>query len=135
MAKRGSGRGGDELAVLPITALQAELRRREGLVNRLRRQHARLIERAAKIEQQIRELGGLTGDEEGGRVRPRNDSNLTEALVKVLTGKTMAVTEAAEAVQRAGYRTTSPNFRTIVNQTLLKQEYFKRVGRGQYTAK
>jgi hypothetical protein len=44
------------------------------------------------------------------------------------------VTEAAEAVQRAGYRTNSPNFRTRVNIALIRGG-FKRVGRGQYVAK
>ncbi|MEM9082824.1 MAG: hypothetical protein AAGB34_04445 [Planctomycetota bacterium] len=46
----------------------------------------------------------------------------------------MSVTDAAHAVQQAGYATTSDNFRTIVNQTLLKDKRFKRVARGQYTA-
>ena len=50
-------------------------------------------------------------------------------------GETMAIGRTfAEAVQKAGYQTTSPNFRTIVNQTLLKKKHFKRVERGQYTS-
>jgi hypothetical protein len=47
----------------------------------------------------------------------------------------MSVKELAEAVQRKGYRSTSPNFRLIVNAALLKGGTFKRVGRGQYTLK
>lgn len=61
--------------------------------------------------------------------------NLVEALVKLLKGRTMSVTEMTAAVQKAGYKTTSPNFRTIVNQTLIKSDRFKKVARGQYTAK
>lgn len=72
----------------------------------------------------------------GTRKRHRNDSSLVEALQGVLSGTTMGVTEAAAAVQKAGYKTTSPNFRTIVNQTLIKHpETFSREGRGKYTAK
>lgn len=72
----------------------------------------------------------------GSRKRHRNDSNLVEALQHVLSGKTMGVTEAAAAVQAAGYKTTSPNFRTIVNQTLIKHpKTFPKQGRGKYTAK
>ena len=56
-------------------------------------------------------------------------------MASVLSGKTMGVTELSEAVQKAGYRTTSPNFRTIVNQTLIKDKRFKRVERGLYTVK
>jgi hypothetical protein len=70
------------------------------------------------------------------RSRPRNAGSLVEALKKLLTGKTMSVTEMAAAVQKAGYKTSSPNFRTIVNQTLINNKKdFKRVARGQYTAK
>lgn len=72
----------------------------------------------------------------GSRKRHRNETNLVEALQQVLSGKTMGVTEAAQAVQKAGYKTTSPNFRTIVNQTLIKNpEAFTKQGRGLYTAK
>jgi hypothetical protein len=52
----------------------------------------------------------------------------------VLKGKTMGVAEAADAVQKAGYKTSSPNFRTIVNQALLRSELIKKLGRGAYTA-
>ena len=73
----------------------------------------------------------------GGRgKRPKNKLNLVAALGKVLKKETLSVTDAAAAVQRIGYRTTSPNFRTIVNQALLaNRKVFKKVGRGQYTAK
>lgn len=47
----------------------------------------------------------------------------------------MDVTSIAEQVQKAGYQTSSPNFRTIVNQALISSGRFKRVARGQYTAK
>ncbi len=72
----------------------------------------------------------------GSRKRHRNDTNLVEALQQVLSGTTMGVTEAAAAVQAAGYKTTSPNFRTIVNQTLIKHsDAFSKKSRGKYTAK
>ncbi len=63
---------------------------------------------------------------------------LPEALHQVLKGKTLSVGEAVEAVQRAGYKTSSNNFRTIVNQQLIaakNKKLFKKVARGQYTAK
>ena len=69
------------------------------------------------------------------RKRPKNDTNLVEALAKVLKGKTMGVTEVTAAVQVAGYKTSAANFRTIVNQALIRSELIKKVSRGQYTAK
>ncbi len=68
--------------------------------------------------------------------RPRNADSLVGSLGKLLKGKTMSVTEMSDKVQKAGYKTSSPNFRTIVNQTLINNpKGFKRVARGQYTAK
>lgn len=76
-----------------------------------------------------------TGAPGPGRKRFRNDTNLVEALAAVLKGKTMGVTEVAAAVTEAGYKTTAANFRTIVNQALLRHtKVFKKVSRGRYTA-
>jgi hypothetical protein len=44
----------------------------------------------------------------------------------------MSVTDAAAAALKAGYRTTSPSFRQIVNATLIRGGEFERVGRGRY---
>ena len=129
------------LTKVPISALQGELRRRARGVHALQRKREKLIRQVEEIDAEIREIGGTLGmaapgrTAAGGRKRPRNDMNLVEALSALLKNKTMSVTEAAEAVQRAGYKTTSASFRTIVNQTLINSGQFKRVSRGQYTAK
>jgi hypothetical protein len=134
------------LSGFSLDLLNAELRRRERAVRNLQRRHANTMAKASRLEDQIRALGGEPsgagrrgpGRPRGsgaGRRRPRNEQNLVEALAGVLNGKTMSVTDVAEAVQKAGYRTSAANFRTIVNQTLIKSDRFKRVGRGQYTAK
>ena len=70
-----------------------------------------------------------------GRKRPRNEMNLIDSLKKLLRNKTLSVTEITEQVQKQGYKTSSPNFRTIVNQTLINTPAFKRVSRGRYTVK
>lgn len=122
---------------LSVNELHRELRRRERTagrnVSKLQTKRARLAAQLADIDAQIGKLGGRVGG--GARRRPRNELNLAEALAKTLKNSTMSVTEVAEAVQRGGYQTTSPNFRTIVNQTLLKDSRFKKISRGQYTAK
>ena len=67
--------------------------------------------------------------------RIHNEQCLAEALVEVLSDEILSVTAAAAAVQAHGYQTTSPNLRTIVNQTLIAHpDRFKRVRRGHYTA-
>jgi hypothetical protein len=140
---------------MSTAALRAELDRRQSAVNGLLARHRELAAELSQIEGELNALGIAPGSGRGGRrgkagrvgapgvrtarvpagrKRHQNDSNLEEALAKVLKGKTMGVTEVAKAVQQAGYRTTSPNFRTIVNQALLRSELIKKVSRGQYTA-
>ena len=69
------------------------------------------------------------------RPRPRNEDNLVQTLKRVLSHKPLSVTEAAEAALKAGYRTTSPSFRQIVNSALIRSGEFERVVRGQYRVK
>lgn len=120
--------------------LQREMRRRERSVRKLQRRRNALSSRLAELDEQIRNMGGSVngasgrGRRGGGGGRVRNELTLTEALQKALSGKTMRVLDAAEAVQRGGYKTNSANFRTQVNIALTKGP-FKRVGRGEYTAK
>ena len=59
---------------------------------------------------------------------------LVAALSKALKRKTLGVAGAVAAVRRSGYRTTSSSFRTQVNIALIKGP-FRRVGRGEYTAR
>ena len=121
---------------LSFEELQAELKRREKAVRQLERKRTRLVEQLAEVDKEIAAAGGgRTRQHAGGRRRPRNEKNLADAMADTLKGKTLSVTELAEAVQQEGYRTTSPNFRTIVNQALLKDDRFKRVSRGKYTVK
>ncbi len=126
------------------------MRRRSG-VRPLERARDRLMARLSRLEAKIADYGGSIMDAlathagrrrgpgrppGGGRRRARNDMNLAEALAKTLRGRTMSVTEVSGAVQTAGYRTTSPNFRTIVNQSLIKNKpLFRKVSRGKYTAR
>jgi hypothetical protein len=128
------------LRTLSVAALQAEIKRRERSVGKLVAKYNKALAKAEAIAALIQSAGGnvrggTSSVAMGGRKRPKNDSNLVDALAKVLSGKTMGVTEVSEAVQKAGYRTSSANFRTIVNQALIKHtKKFKKVSRGQYTA-
>jgi hypothetical protein len=124
------------LSRMPLADIKRELARRQRTVATLERRRARLLSRLREIDTKIGANGGLNGagGHAGKRTRARNEVNLIDALATMLKGKTMSVTDAAEAVQKAGYRTTSPNFRTMVNAALLNKKRFKRVERGQYTA-
>ena len=134
MGRRATGK----LSGASVSELRRELMRRARRVTGLEKRRQRLLDKIGRINVQISELGGsarLAGGSVSGRRRPKNASNLVEALRKVLTDKVMSVTDVTESVQKAGYSTTSPNFRTIVNQALIASGKFKRVERGHYTAK
>ncbi len=129
------------LGSISLDDLEREMRRRQREVSKIVTKRDRLAAQLAECDAQIKALGGVSAGSYGTtatgrpRRRPQNDSNLSDALLGVLKSTTMSVTEAAEAVQKAGYQTTSSSFRTIVNQTLIKDPRFKKVSRGQYTAK
>lgn len=136
MAKRMRARRG--LAGVSTSSLESELQRRRSGVRVFERKRDRLMTKLAALERKIQEHGGSAASGGAGRRtggRPKNTMNLVEALAGVLKGRTMSVTDVSAAVQRAGYKTSSANFRTIVNQTLIKSGKFKKISRGQYTAK
>jgi len=145
-AGTGKARARGDLASASIAAIQAELQRRLATLQKKRDQVA------AELDDLDREIAACAtagpnhvskrspprtgGQRNGAARRPRNATNLATALRKLLARRTMSVTDMSEAVQAAGYRTSSPHFRTIVNQTLINNpEVFRRVSRGKYTAK
>lgn len=149
---RKAGQRRSSLRSVTTTDLQAELQRRAAELDKLEAKRESLVAEVEQIDSEISFINAALGVSSGprtrraaggrrrasagtGRKRPRNEKSLEVALADVLKGKTMGVTEVANAVQKAGYKTTSPNFRTIVNQTLIRSELIKKLGRGAYTAK
>jgi hypothetical protein len=129
MARKASS---GNLTALSTSELQAEIRRRTGKNKSLQRRYEKLV---AKLEELRKEIAASGGAVVGGGGRATNELSLVDSLKKVLTGKTLGVSQAADAVLATGYMTTSPNFRTIVNQTFIKhRNKFKKVSRGRYTA-
>ena len=129
-----AGEGG--LHKLSTEDLAAELQRREHSIRGLERKRAKLMAQLEEIERELSVSGGLFGASIGGRRRrPRNTASLEDTMQQVLKGKTMGVSELADAVRAAGYVTTSRTFNTIVNQTLIKSDKFKKIAHGRYTTK
>lgn len=143
--------GSRGLANVSFEALSAEMRRREKSATKLHVKRERLLAKLAAIESRIGVSGGTSEARSGSAARGRraggggrrgpgigrtaNKVSLVEAMVKVLHGKTMGVSELAAAVKKSGYKSSSQNFRTIVNQALLKRkDKFKKLKRGEYTA-
>jgi hypothetical protein len=132
----GQSRRRASIARASLSDLEQEIERRTELLRELYLQRDEIAAELTKVE---REISRLNGSKSLGAVRARrarNTMNLVQSLQKTLKGKTLSVTDAAATVQREGYKTTSPNFRTIVNQALISNpKVFKKVSRGQYTCK
>ncbi|MBX7134394.1 MAG: hypothetical protein K1X67_17110 [Fimbriimonadaceae bacterium] len=130
-----------QLPDVSFKALQSELRRRESLTRRrlagMLRARDRLTRKLAFMDEQIRllerELGVKGSRRPGDRVR--NTGSLADAVAGVLGKRPMTIAAVMETVNKSGYVSSSPNFRTMVTQTLIKDHRVKRAGRGLYVAK
>lgn len=112
-------------ANLNIAQLEQILTERRSSLIRLEKQRKKLLHDLDVVDREIARIGGngAAGPRLATGARARNDKSLPEALAEVLTeaGRPMKIAEIADAVQAAGYRSTSDNFRAIVNQTLIKE--------------
>ena len=70
----------------------------------------------------------------GGGGRGRNERPLTDVIEAVLkkSNKPMKVGDIMSAVEQSGYRSSSANFRGIINQALIKDKRFNAASRGAY---
>lgn len=117
-----------------IAELKALISERRSRMVKLKTEHRKLSRRLAQIDNEIGNLGGSLGRT---GIRPRNDKNLIDVMDDVLreNGKPMRVGDITDAVHAAGYRSSSANFRGIVNQTLIKDKRFIAAARGLYQLK
>ena len=130
-------RNGAELTVAQLEKLLAN---RKTELDILTRDRAKIQKRVDAIDEKIARLGGGGGSTGGGGTgsRAKNTMSLVEAMAEVLTkdGGAMAVGDIVSAVEATGYKSTSDNFRGIVNQTLIKErKRFINTARGIYQIK
>lgn len=122
-----------------IADLQQMLNERRTHRIRLMQERKKLQNRVEQIDREIEMLSGEGGSAggTGGGGRARNERPLPDAIEVVLkkSSKPMRVGDIAQAVQQAGYRSSSANFRGIVNQTLIKDKRFVSPSRGLYQTK
>jgi len=124
---------------LSIAQLEQILRTRKSERQRLEKKRSKLQRQLDRIDAEIGALGGGGGGRGGrnGTGRARNEKSLSEMIAGVLgkSSKPMAVGDIAAAVRSGGYRSSSENFRSIVNQALIKDKRFGSAARGLYQLK
>jgi hypothetical protein len=120
---------------LSLAALQSIMESRRTELSKLRKHRNDIQRKLDHIDRLIDRIEGSGGRSAGGRAR--NSKSLNETLADVLAGgKPMKVGEIVDAVLATGYRSTSDNFRGIVNQTLIKEDKrFTAPSRGLYQLK
>jgi hypothetical protein len=124
----------DSMSVAQLMALMNAKKQRLATLERTRKQ---MVSKLAKIDAEIAALSGgkgVAGMTPSGR--PRNTKSLPDLMIEVLgAGKPLKVGEILDAVIKKGYRSNSRNFRSLINQTLIKDKRFTAVSRGTYTLK
>ena len=122
---------------LSLDQLERMLNQRRRELSRLTRKRATAQRRLEDIDDKIRRLGGSAISMRGGGRRARNDQSLVEVIHSVLqkAGRPLRVSAIADAANAAGYRSSSANFRGIVNQMLIKDPRFTSQNRGFYQLK
>jgi hypothetical protein len=122
---------------LSLAKLQNMMASMKSKRNELAREREKLVKQLKSIDARIALIDGAGGSSAsytaGGRVR--NAKSLTATMEDILSKhpKGLGVKEITKAVLDSGYHTTSPAFRGIVNQTLIKEnKTFKSVARGVY---
>ncbi len=130
-----------------ISQLEELLDARRSQIAVLEGQKGDLQKQIGAIDRSIRLLGGHVRGRRGrgrgaakvhrrGRRRAKNAKSLSEMIVDVLTGSgAQSVSDIAVAVQAAGYKSKSSQFRNIVNQALIKDKRFTSSKRGMYLLK
>ena len=131
-------------AGLSISQLKSLLVSQTSELKKLHKQRDGLQSQIDKVDARIAKLNGAAGGgaRRGGggggkRTRAKNKASLVETLKEVLgKGKPLPVGEIVAGVLATGYKSSSPNFRAIVNQTLIKErKSFASAGRGIYGLK
>jgi hypothetical protein len=123
---------------LSLAQLERLMRTRRSEMTRLGRKRDKLQKQLDAVDSQMASIsGGAGGGGGGGGSRARNKISLQEAILQVLSKSSgpMNVGAIMEKVSGMGYRSTSANFRGIVNQTLIKDKRFTSAARGMYQLK
>ena len=125
---------GRSISSLSLNELQAMISSQRSQLSKLRRQRAEMQRDLDAIDRRIGVIEGR-----GGRIggRAKNAKSLVKTMEEILgkSSKPMQVSAIVDAILAAGYKTTSANFRSIVNQTLIKEKQFTAAERGKYQLK
>jgi hypothetical protein len=125
------------LSGVSLADLERMIRNRQRELKKLLKQRARLQAKLDRIDDQIVSVGGNGRAHRGrGRTggRARNAITLPDAIAQTLSRvkAPTSVSNIIDGVLKAGYQSRSANFRSVVNQALIKDKRFVAASRGMY---
>ena len=126
------------LGTYSISQLQQIIeKRRKQLLPALTRKRDRLQRELNTLNTRIGDLGGKDAVPSAGPSgRAHNARSLPETMHRILSRKgPLPIAEIVKAVKATGYKSSSPSFRAIVNQSLIKDKRFSKAERGVYQVK
>src|SRR5204863_8740997 len=107
---------------ISVTEIERYLKTRRKQSKGLLRERRKLQRQIDKLDRKLGKLGMGGGSRGGAGGRAKNDRPLGDVMADVLakSRSPMKVTDIADKVLATGYNSNSANFRSIVNQTLIK---------------
>jgi len=130
-----------KLGHLSLEDLQREIARRKKALPKLEKRRKKLLAALADLDEQMAQWQGAPAAKVSRRRvkrgrRSKNEVSLTDRLITALKGgRAMSISDLMAAAMKAGHKTTSKNFRLLVNQTLSRGKMFRGAGRGKYALK
>ena len=125
-----------KLSTMSIADLRQEIRRRQKLLPRLKAQRDALSREITELQSLAAPETRKAARKTRRRHRAKNKVGLADALAAFVKGKKkVAIGEAMEGVLAAGYKSNARDFRNVVNNMLLTDKRFKKIGRGEFALK
>jgi hypothetical protein len=137
--------------------LEYSVAKLQSMLERQRAEIARLSDKRRDVIAQLEELNAtiarLTGDAEvaepiadvletaeeapsprRSRSRTRNEKSLADTVFDALqdAATPLKVNDLVQAIKQGGYKSKAANFRSMVNQVLIKDSRFSKIGHGVY---
>ena len=126
-------------AAMTIAALEQFLEKQKSRLKGLQKKRESLVADIAEVNEQIALLMGSTAaaPEKARPVRRKAGKTLRQSILEVLKASPQPMTtrEIAEAVTKAGYKSTSKNFIALVRLFCYRSDELQRKGKGKFVVK
>ena len=126
-------------AAMTVAQLEQLLEKQKSRLKGLQKKRESLVADIVKVDGQIASLMGSTAaaPKKAPPVQKKAGKTLRQSILEVLnaTPQPMTTREIAEAVTKAGYKSTSKNFIALVRLFCYRSDELQRKGKGKFVVK